>query len=54
MQQSGGLLLDPGWTGSTPLFLPTAKMQTSLVTCSIKPLSFGSGFIFIHSEGPND
>ena len=27
MQQSGRLLLDPGWTGSTPLFLPSGKMQ---------------------------
>ena len=36
MQQSGGLLLVGGWTATTPLFSPQAKMQTSPVSGTIK------------------
>ena len=43
MQQSGGLLLDPGSTGSTPLFLPSGqKRKSSPVTARFPHILFST------------
>ena len=47
MQQSGGLLLMPGSTGMTPLFLPFGRNTNESVRGRQKETIHSGGFFFI-------